>query len=82
MATEQQTTVTKAELEESLETNFNDMKGYVDTAVATLTEEMDRQFKEVRGDIAKLDAKVDKRFDEVIQSIKSLETLIKEHTHG
>ena len=51
------------------------MKSYVDTAVDTLTEEMDRQFKEVRGDIAKLDEKVDKRFDEVLQAIRG-------HSHG
>ena len=58
-----------------LDTSFEDMKSYVDTAVDTLTEEMDRQFKEVRGDIAKLDEKVDKRFDEVLQAIRG-------HSHG
>jgi hypothetical protein len=68
MATEQQTAVTKAELDESLETNFSDMKGYVDTAVDTLTEEMDRQFKE-------LSTKLDTKFTEVL-------TAIREHQHG
>ena len=71
MTTERQTAVTKTELDESLETNFNDLQGYIDTAVGTLTEEMDRQFKEVRGDIAKLD----RRFDEVL-------TAIREHSHA
>ena len=37
-----------------LDTSFEDMRGYVDTAVGTLTVEMDRQFKEVRGDIKHL----------------------------
>ena len=55
MATVQQPTITKAELD----ANFDDMEGYVDTAIGTLTDEMDRQFKEVRGDIAQVDAKVD-----------------------
>ena len=68
MATEQQTAVTKAELDESLETNFNDMKGYVDTAVDTLTVEMDRQFKESREHM-------DAKFAEVLKAIK-------EHSHG
>ena len=69
--TDQHAPATKADLDAS----FEDMRGYVDTAVDTLTVEMDRQFKEVRGDIAKLDAKVDKRFDEVLQAIR-------EHSHG
>ena len=75
MATEQQTAVTKAQLDESLDKNFEAMRGYVDTAVDTLTEEMDRQFKA-------LNTKLDTKFAAVIQSIKSLETLIKEHSHG
>ena len=68
MATDQQTAVTKAELDESLETNFNDMKGYVDTAVDTLTKEMDQQFKA-------LNEKLDTKFVEVL-------TAIREHSHG
>ena len=56
MATEQQTAVTKAELDAS----FEDMRGYVETAVETLTEEMDRQFKEVNGKLDSLEGKVDK----------------------
>ena len=71
MATDQQTAVTQDDLAIGLDAVI----GYVDTAVDTLIEEMDRQFKEVRGDIAKLDAKVDKRFDEVLQAIR-------EHSHG
>ena len=54
MATKQQTAVTKADLDTSLETNFADMKGYVDTAVDTLTEEMDQQFKQVNGKLDKI----------------------------
>ena len=63
MATEQQTAVTKAELDESLETNFNDMKGYADTAVDTLTAEVDRQFREFREHM-------DTKFAEVLKAIK------------
>jgi hypothetical protein len=63
MATEQQTAATKADLDAS----FNDMKGYVDTAVDTLTTEMDRQFKQERQHM-------DRRFDEILQAIK-------EHQH-
>ena len=71
MATEQEVAVTKADLDASVEVTH----GYIDTAVDTLTAEMDRQFKEVCGDIARLDAKVDRRFDEVLKAIK-------EHQHG
>ena len=41
---------TKGDLDES----FEDMKGYVDTAVDTLTEEMDRHFKQVNGKLDKI----------------------------
>ena len=63
MATEQQTAVTKAGLDESLETNFNDMQGYADTAVDTLTAEVDRQFREFREHM-------DTKFAEVLKAIK------------
>ena len=43
----------------TLDANLETIQGYVDTAVDTLTTEMDRQFREVRGDIAQLDTKVD-----------------------
>ncbi len=44
------------------------MRGYVGTAVDTLTTEMDRQFKELKEDMHK-------RFDEVF-------TAITDHSHG
>ena len=37
-----------------LDTSFEDMRGYVDTAVDTLTEEMDQQFKQVNGKLDKI----------------------------
>ena len=37
-----------------LDTSFEDMKCYVDTAVDTLTEEMDQQFKQVNGKLDKI----------------------------
>ena len=51
-----------------LDTSFEDMKCYVDTAVDTLTEEMDSQFKEFRKHM-------DTKFAEVLKAIK-------EHSHG
>ena len=45
MATEQQMAVTQDDLAIGLDAVI----GYVDTAVDTLTKEMDRQFKEGRG---------------------------------
>ena len=51
-----------------LDTSFEDMRGYVDTAVDTLTAEMDRQFKESREHM-------DTKFAEVLKAIK-------EHSHG
>ncbi len=55
---------TKGDLDES----FEDMRGYVDTAVSTLTEEMDQRFKA-------LNTKLDTKFAEVL-------TAIREHQHG
>ena len=55
---------TKADLEAS----FEDMRGYVDTAVSTLTEEMDQRFNA-------LNTKLDTKFTEVL-------TAIREHQHG
>ena len=37
-----------------VDTSFEDMRGYVDTAVDTLTEEMDQQFKQVNGKLDKI----------------------------
>ena len=49
-------------------TDIDDIHGYVNTAVETLTKEMDCQFKELRKDM-------NERFDEVLKAIK-------EHSHG
>ena len=62
--TDQHAPATKTDLDAS----FEDMRGYVDTAVDTLTEEMDRQFRE-------LSTKLDTKFAEVL-------TAIREHQHG
>ena len=62
--TDQHAPATKADLDAS----FEDMRGYVDTAVDTLTAEMDRQFKESREHM-------DTKFAEVLKAIK-------EHSHG
>ena len=48
--TDQHAPATKADLDAS----FEDMRGYVDTAVDTLTEEMDQQFKQVNGKLDKI----------------------------
>ncbi len=64
VTTDQHAPATKADLDAS----FEDMRGYVDTAVDTLTEEMDRQFK-------KVSTKLDTKFAEVL-------TAIREHKHG
>ena len=71
MATTEQTAATKAELDASIAL----VGEYVDTAVDTLTAEMDRQFKEVRGDIKEFRSDIDKRFDEVLKAIR-------EHSHA
>ena len=55
-----------------LDTRFDEMHGYIDTAVDTLTEEMDRQVKEVRGDIARLQQETNNRFDEVMQELREI----------
>ena len=62
--TDQHAPATKADLDAS----FEDMRGYVDTAVDTLTAEMDRQFKESREHMGT-------KFAEVLKAIK-------EHSHG
>ena len=64
MATEQQTAVSQADLAIGLDAVI----GYVDTAVDTLTEEMDQQFKT-------LNTKLDTKFTEVLKAIKG-------HSHG
>ena len=64
MATEQQTAVTQDDLAIGLDAVI----GYVDTAVDTLTAEMDQRFKA-------LNTKLDTKFDEVL-------TAIREHSHG
>ena len=64
MATEQQTAVTQDDLAIGLDAVI----GYVDTAVDTLTEEMDQRFKA-------LNTKLDTKFAEVLKAIK-------EHSHG
>ena len=48
--TDQYAPATKADLDAS----FEGMRGYVDTAVDTLTEEMDQQFKQVNGKLDKI----------------------------
>ena len=50
MATEQQPAVTQ----DDLATGLDAVIGYVDTAVDTLTDEMDRQFKDVKGKLDKI----------------------------
>ena len=50
MATEQQTAATQEDLAAGLDAVI----GYVDTAVDTLTEEMDQQFKQVNGKLDKI----------------------------
>ena len=70
MATEQQTAVTQ----DDLATGLDAVIGYVDTAVDTLTEEMDQRFKA-------LNTKLDTKFAEVIQAIKGVETAVKGHSH-
>ena len=74
------------ELDASLDTNFTGMKGYVDTAVDTLTVEMDRQFKELRGDMDRQFQKVTWRFQELTITLdaKFAEVLaaIRDHRHG
>ena len=60
---------------QGLDTSFEDMRGYVDTSVDTLTAEMDRQFMEVQGKITELSAKLDAKFAEVL-------TAIREQQHG
>ena len=62
--TDQHAPATKADLDAS----FEGMRGYVDTAVDTLTAEMDSQFKEFRKHM-------DTKFAEVLKAIK-------EHSHG
>ena len=50
MATDQQTAVTQDDLAIGLDAVI----GYVDTAVDTLIEEMDQQFKQVNGKLDKI----------------------------
>lgn len=51
-----------------------EIHGYIDTAVETLTEEMDRQFGEVK---ARLDG-MDGKLDALAQDMQSLKDYIKE----
>ena len=74
MATEQKTLAAKADLDAS----FEDMKGYVDTAVGTLTAEMDRQFKAVRGEIQGLRKDMNSRMDTLESKFDTLEGLVRQ----
>ena len=74
MATEEKTQVSQAHVDE----RFDEMRGYIDTAVETLTEEMDRQFKEVRGEIQGLRREMNSRMDTLESKSDTLEGLIRQ----
>ena len=81
MATEEKTQVSQAHMDE----RFNEILGYIDTAVGTLTTEMDRQFKEVRGEIAEVRGAMDRQFQEFngkLDNIQSDVQAIKDHLLG
>ena len=74
MATEQERAVSTDDLEKLDES----IRGYIDTAVDTLTTDMDRQFKEVREDIRGLHTAFDTRFNVVERQLSEIKTDVKE----
>ena len=75
--------VTKAGMNEVMAEHTSAVKYYVDTAVDTLkcyvntrvdvlTEEMDRQFEEVHGEIKGVRKEMNKRFDKVDKTLESI----------
>ena len=74
MATEEKTQVSQAHMDE----RFDEMRGYIDTAVETLTAEMDRQFKAVRSEIQGLRKDMNSRMDTLESKFDTLEGLVRQ----